>query len=324
MEFRKAQKYRVIFVIVSWNRKELLDRCLFSLKRHIQSPFLAVVVDNASQDGTREMVRARHPEAVLIESSENLGFSRANNLGLEFLKQNSLQSEYVVFLNNDVRLEDGSLERLFDYLDRRDEVKAAVPAVWEGKRVLQTGVGGFDLSLKTAFLYFIFLSVAFPGWFKGFFIRQEYFRRKQLILELEWISGVCLVVKRQVLDRLSGWPEHFFMYAEDVAFSREVRRFGKLVYFPAAQVFHFRGGYEYQLRPGSALMWLDSLFEYYRQRGEGQRRPGRLLVLKSIFFAGFLMRIALNSFGFFLSRKESQEKMRELWGFSRHILKGLI
>jgi GT2 family glycosyltransferase len=230
-------KVKVIFIIVNWNRKELVSRCLASIKSYIAYPHKVVVIDNASSDGSQEMIRADYPDVDLILNTTNLGFSQASNQGLNHCREKKILSDYIIFLNNDVVLRDSSLLGLLDYLDENSEVAAALPTVFLGDGSLQTGVGGYELSLATALAYFFFLSSLFPKYSKGFFISQHYFRKNGQIPMLDWVSGVCLVVRGDAMRKVPGFPEHFFMYAEDLALCRELRVLGQIIYFPHAQVY---------------------------------------------------------------------------------------
>jgi len=309
---------RTVFIIVTWNRKETLDQCLCSLKEHFPGLHKIVVVDNASSDGTSALVSSGHPDVLLIRNRENEGFGKANNRALDELARRSIPFDYVVFLNDDVRLEDGSLQALIRYMDEHPGIKASLPCVFREKRELQTGVAGYELSLKSALYYFSFLSLVFPRLFKGLFIHQRYFKEKGIILEVDWISGVCMALKGEVAGSLR-FPEAFFMYAEDLALCGEIKRYGKIVYFPHSAVVHGNKTHALEARP----RWIDSLFQYYGMKNKAGTAE-KLALLKMIFVLGFLLRCLGYSFLNVVSGKENADKRRELLSFSRHILKGLF
>ncbi len=314
MKSRFDSPCRLVFIIVTWNRKDKLRQCLDSLDEYIRAPHDILVVDNASSDGTSEMVETEYPEVLLLRNLKNAGFSRAANQGLDYLGRRNLQWDYAVFLNDDAAFRDESMQRLVDYLEKNPHVHAALPSVFVGTGRLQTGAGGYELSLLSAFYYFFGLSICFPPLFKGFFFHQPYYRKKGFILELDWISGVCLVLRGKTAERLR-FPEDYFMYAEDVALCRDIKKYGKIIYFPYAQVFHEQ---EKNGSPFRSSLWLDSLFHYYRRHNRKKNR-GRLQLLKIIFLAGFLMR----SGGYFLlevfSGRDYQMKRKELLGCTRYV-----
>jgi N-acetylglucosaminyl-diphospho-decaprenol L-rhamnosyltransferase len=312
-------KSKVVFVIVTWNRKKVLSQCLFSLKKYIQCPYNILVIDNASTDGTSEMVKKEYPEVILVKNNTNFGFGKANNQGIRYLIERNIPFDYVVFFNDDARIEDESFQALIDYMDENHDVKASIPSVYIDKGVLQTGVGGYELSLESAFNYSFFLSILLPSLFKGLFIHQKYFRNRGLILELDWISGVCLTL-RSDLARFLRFPEDFFMYAEDMALCREIRNHGKIVYFPHSQIFHQRESYQSDKTP---TLWIDSLFKYYRMQNSDKVLK-KLWMLKIIFVFGFLLRSLGYAVLEIVSRNKDAKKREKLLYYSKYILNNLF
>lgn len=278
---------KLVFLIVNWNRESLLARCLESLSRYVSLPHNTLVVDNASSDGSVDMVKTRFPDIYLIENQDNLGYGKANNIGIQYLQEKNLLPDYLVFLNNDTVLQDGSLNQLITYLESQEDTLAAIPSVFIEADKLQTGVAGFELTLGTAFNYFFSLSALFPRHFRGFFLNQKYFRTRQTACTVDWISGVCLILKASGVQTVPEFPEDFFMYAEDLAFCRELRRQGRIIYFPLAQIYHLKDSTS---APGQKTMWLDSLFRYYLMQNQGRNAGLKLFLLKLIFLKGFGLR----------------------------------
>jgi GT2 family glycosyltransferase len=319
MKVKEESRYKIVFLIVTWNRKEILGQCLLSLKKYIRYPHKIVVIDNASSDGTAKMLKSEFPEVLLIENEDNLGFSKANNQGMMYLREHNIPFEYLVFFNDDAKVEDDSLESLIDHMEKNPDVKAGIPSVFIDQGKLQTGVGGYELSILSAFNYFSFLSILFPALFKGFFIHQKYFRNKGLILELDWISGVCFVLRKDMMMSLK-FDERFFMYAEDISLCREIRQYGKIVYYPLSQILHRKRNYS---SGDDRALWLDSLFRYYRMQNEDKILL-KLWLLKIIFFFGFFVRSMGYGVLALFSKKDNQEKRKELWFYCRHIMSGLF
>jgi len=309
---------RMVFVIVTWNRKRMLNQCLHSLKKHVPRLHKIVVVDNASSDGTPGLVRREHPDVMLIENEKNEGFGKANNRGLDYLVRRRITFDYVVFLNDDVRLYDGSLQDLIHYMDEHPEVKACLPCVFVDHGKLQTGAAGYRFSLKSAFYYFSFLSILFPRFFKGFFIHQHYFRKRGIVLEVDWISGVCMILEGSVVRSLR-FSEDFFMYAEDLILCAEIKKFGKIVYFPRAGIVHLNKIHA----PQTHTRWIESLFRYYKMTN-GKRAAEKLRLMKVIFLCGFLLRCFGYSILNVVSGSEYAEKSRELLNYSKNILENFF
>jgi len=319
MREQEEHRFKILFIIVTWNRKNSLGQCLFSIKKYVPYPHKILVVDNASSDGTVDMLKSEYPNVLLIENRENLGFSKANNQGIMYLREHNIQIDYVIFFNDDAKIEDDSFRSLIDYMDKNHEVKACIPSVFIDRGKLQTGVGGYELSILSAFNYFFFLSIVFPSLFEGFFIHQKYYKNKGLISEVDWISGVCFVLRRDMAFLLK-FEEQFFMYAEDIALCREIKRYGKIVYFPFSRIFHQKKSYS---SGEDRALWLDSLFRYYSMQNKG-KIPGKLWLLKMIFVFGFLLRVLGYGVITVFSKNKYSDKRKELLFYSRHIMSGFF
>jgi len=316
-------KRTVAVIIVSWNRKSLLKRCLLSLETHLRISHTIIIIDNDSTDGTPDMVKHLFPDVVLIENDQNLGFGKAVNQGFEHLFRSRNPTDFVLLLNNDAYFEDDSIVDLLDHMDRSEDVQAAIPAVFGEDRRFQTGIGGFDLSLKTALSYFSGLSILFPSRFKGFFIDQHYFFKKKIVLEMDWISGVCMVLKTGKMEFLSRLPEDFFMYAEDTAFGREIRKKGKIIYYPKARVIHAHHSNEKVEKTIDPSLWISSLFMHYRKSINHGSADAKLFILKLVFLGGFFVRwIGYSLFPFF--RAQSPIHARKFRMYCRYILRNLF
>ncbi|HXG89302.1 MAG TPA: glycosyltransferase family 2 protein [Vicinamibacterales bacterium] len=221
-------------VIVSYNVRDEIDACLRSLVGHT-APFdtMITVVDNASTDDTVAMVRRNWPQVEVIEAGANLGFARANNLGIR-----ATRSEFVLLLNPDTIVPPGALPSLIRGLAAHPEAAAAGPR-------LVDAAGFPELSF---------------GWTLGPWgeLRQKligdlYRRRVRAVVrrvdgwsrlagEREWVSGACLVARRADLEAVGLLDERFFMYTEDVDLCVQLRKRGRSILFiPQSEVLHLRG-----------------------------------------------------------------------------------
>ena len=300
-------KPKLIIIVVNWNRKALLRRCLHSLKLHLPFPYEVVVVDNGSTDGSCELLKKEFPEARVIENKENVGFARANNQALNYLRDAGLKANYVLFLNNDVVIKDDSLQKLIDFMDEEPEVMASCPAVFIAENLPQVGVGGFEPTLYHVFNYAFFLSRLFPPYFPGIFINQPYYLKRQRRrvqvrpvvrpVEVDWVSGVCLLSRFSLWEKVAGWPEISFMYAEDIALGKEIRKWGKVVYFPGAKVYHVK-----EVRDTPGVRWLESL-EFYLRKGLGAGR-WKIFLAKMMLWLGYELR----ALGYWLKPRWRQER----------------
>ena len=232
-------------ILVSFNTRDLLRQCLFSIARFCPEAQV-IVVDNASCDQSADMVRAEFPDVLLIESETNLGFAGANNLGLAQAK-----GDFQVLLNSDTVLEDDTLTRCVRWMQADPKLGATSP------RLI-----GIDDQYQTC--AFRFLS-----------LRDELakaFRRpaRPLVGDRDpesWLPGTALVIRREALASVGGrLDDEFFMYGEDADFSMRLRKAGwELAVFSDGRVRHYggaSGGGSDQRRRPDLEAWI--LYARYR------------------------------------------------------------
>ena len=224
---------RLSIVIVNYNGREHLENCLRSLAEHpVVTTHEIIVVDNASTDGSVQALR-RHPGVRVVALDQNVGFSRGNNAGIR-----ASGGELVLLLNNDTLVPGGALDTLVARLDAHPQAAAAGPRLIdaEGRAELSFGpmispVG--ELRQKTIMALHARGFGPVSQWVERA-TRTEHF--------VDWVSGACLLVRRDVADRVGLLDERFFLYTEDVDFCASVRAAGwKVLFTPAAEVVHLRG-----------------------------------------------------------------------------------
>ncbi|HEX7486942.1 MAG TPA: glycosyltransferase family 2 protein [Vicinamibacterales bacterium] len=221
-------------IIVSYNVRDELAQAIESIS---SAPPVAshdvVVVDNASSDGSLDMVRERYPEVRAIGAGANLGFSRANNIGIR-----ATASNLVLLLNSDTVVPPGAIDDLVRDLRAHPEAAIAGPRLVDadGRPEISIGpmIGPFnELRQKlTGVLYR-------RGWGP---IRRHVERSLATPQEVDWVSGACLLVRRADAESVGLLDERFFLYTEDVDFCAAVRARGRRVRFvPAVEIQHLRG-----------------------------------------------------------------------------------
>lgn len=278
-------------VVVSWNTRRLLHQCLRALQATVSDiDFEIIVVDNASSDESVGMVREDFPDARLLWNTSNVGFARATNQGIAVSK-----GKYILLLNSDAVVCEGAVARLVAFLREHTDVGAVGPALTLPHGDHQLGAAGFEFSLMTAFNYYSFLSKFFPLVLKGLWLHQrDSFKRA---IEVDWISGACLMARGELFWVVGGLDDSYFMYMEDVEWCRRVRERGwKVCYLPFARVVHH---YRASSSKDATTDWLDSVDLYYRLH-HGQLDA---LLFHLIAACGFLMRSLLYGAGSFLMRR---------------------
>jgi N-acetylglucosaminyl-diphospho-decaprenol L-rhamnosyltransferase len=210
----KPSQSSLSIVIVSYNTVELLQDCLASLYAQLDSRCEVIVVDNASSDGSADMVRVRYPDSMLIKSNKNLGFGRANNRGISMAK-----GDLIWLLNPDTHLQKNALDAAVTYMVRN-------PAVGMAGTALINSDGSPQPSIEHSY----------PG--------QRYANHMlgRLPGDIAWVMGASIIARRNVLEAVGGFDEQFFLYGEEVDLCLMVRKAGWPLGFVEDSVVMHHGG----------------------------------------------------------------------------------
>lgn len=221
-------------IIVAYNSENFIERCITSLRDHEIGPKQSsedwmeiIILDNASQDGTVKMLKKFLPEIKLIESSENLGFSKGNNKAVKEAK-----GEYLFFLNPDTELERPVLKELIDFYENTPETGIVGPKLEMGSgktqpsvRKLPTVIGAFKeyvLGIKNSY--------------------EQYVPFGNDPVEVESVYGAAMLIKKELFEKAGGFDEKFFLYYEDADLCKKVRELGKKIYYyPGVLIKHLVG-----------------------------------------------------------------------------------
>jgi GT2 family glycosyltransferase len=226
----------ISIVIVAWNAKRYLELCLESLlaaatRRSMET----IVVDNASSDGTAEMIATRFPWVKLIKSQENLGFSRGNNVGIRQAK-----GQYIALVNPDVIVLRGCLDALADFLDQNPKVGNVGPRVLNPDMTLQSTCRQFptlwnNLCSATGLAAKFRNSRIFAGEHMFYFPHDR-------SLAVDVIVGCFSFIRHEAFDKVGLLDEKLFMYGDDVDWCRRSWKAGwQVVFYPGARAIHDRG-----------------------------------------------------------------------------------
>ena len=255
-------------VIVSYNTRDDLAACLSSVYRAAPAGLEEVfVIDNASGDGSADMVRQSFPQATLIALDRNAGFAAANNVALR-----RSTSSLVLLLNSDTIVPAGAIDTLIARL-------VATGAVAAGPRLV-------DAHGRPEVSFGRMLSPR-AEWAQRRLVRmaahddpRSRARIAQLVAderEVDWISGACLLVRRQAAVDAGLLDERYFMYEEDVDFCAALRaRGGRIVFTPHAELVHLRGRSMRQASGAASRYYDESHLAFYEKH-----RPGWAPVLRA-------------------------------------------
>ncbi|OGM64509.1 hypothetical protein A3A52_02925 [Candidatus Woesebacteria bacterium RIFCSPLOWO2_01_FULL_39_14] len=231
-------KPKLSIVILSYNTKNLLRICLRSVKKAQKNGLIlqVIVVDNASSDGSPEMIKKEFSWVELIVSKTNLGYAGGNNLGLK-----KVTGDYIIFLNSDVEIKNDGLTQVIEFMDRDKSIGAMTPRV-------DLYIGGMDPDCHRGFptpwaslTFFLGLEKIFP--------RSRIFGRYHLGYlnlnephEIDAGFGTFMIVRKIVIDQVGNWDENYFFYGEDLDFFYRIKQSGwKVMFYPKVLSLHHKG-----------------------------------------------------------------------------------
>jgi len=258
----------VAIVIVSFRTRDLLRECLRSLEERSQGiKTEVIVVDNASEDGSAEMVAREFPRVLLIRSEVNTGFAGANNLAFPHVT-----ARYVVLLNSDAFLGERALERAIAHMDREETAGAGGGLLVGRDGAWQPSARQFP-SLLNDFFSLSGLAARFPQ-SKLFGRADRTWADPQVAADVDWVPGAFTIVRRAALEQAGYFDERFFLYYEEVDLCKRLRDAGYRVrYWPDVVITHWGGESSRTVgslafsRSGRQLtLWrMRSAFLYYRK-----------------------------------------------------------
>ena len=235
---------KVSIVIVNWNGENFLPACLESIAANPPSvPFETVVVDNASADGSVAWLRSAETSELgkklglkIIESQENLGFGRANNLAIK-----ETESDFIFLLNPDTIVKPYAIDRLLETLESDDKIGAVAPKLLNADGTLQYNVWGFPPTIITLSIQGLRLDRYLPKkWLANRL--YSYLWSYDVRTAVPMFSGAAILAKREMVDKVGGFDESFHMYGEDGEWCVRINRNGWETFFePTAEIVHLGG-----------------------------------------------------------------------------------
>jgi GT2 family glycosyltransferase len=211
-------------VVLSWNRREDTLACLRSLAAADPAPRV-IVVDNASDDGTPEVVRREFPDVELIENPDNLGFAEGNDVGIRHALAHG--ADHVLVLNNDTEVDPGFLAPLLEEAARRPHAGALSPKILFAEPPDLIWFAGAEYDARSGY----------NGRHRGY--RQHDDGRFDTVVETGRVCGAAMLVSREVLEEVGAFDPDLFAYSEDTDWSLRARAAGYRHYVvPASRVWH--------------------------------------------------------------------------------------
>ena len=227
----------ISIIIVNYNVEYFLEQCLNSVMLAAKNVNCEViVVDNNSSDGSNEMLNAKFPKVKVIQNSENVGFSKANNQGIKIGK-----GKYILLLNPDTVIDEQTLTKITERMNADDQIGGLGVRMVDGKGVfLPESKRGLPTPLVAFYKIFGLSSI---------FKKSKRFGRYHLSYldefeenEIDILSGAFMFMRKEVLDKIGLLDEAFFMYGEDIDLSYRIQKAGyKNLYFPQTTIIHYKG-----------------------------------------------------------------------------------
>ena len=272
--------------IVNYRARDYLKDCLESIYQSPpQVPFEVIVVDNASKDGTLEMLSELFPQVRVIENEVNLGYTHPMNQALA-----AASGKYRIQLNPDTLIPPGTFDCLYQYMEANPWVGICTPKVLNRDGTLQLQCRRSAARPWDTFTYVVGLSKLFPHskTFSGYLM--TYMDENQ-IFEVEAVSGSCMVIREDVIQQIGLLDELFFAYQEDTDFCLRAGRAGwKIMYVPEAHIIHYggQGGTGVEVYR-SVFEWHRSYFRYYRKN----LARDYFFLVNGLFYGGMLLKLGI-------------------------------
>ncbi len=250
----------VSIVIVSYNGRDLLRRCLASICEHTRDiEFEVIVVDNASEDGTPEMVSSEFPQAVLMRRTSNAGFAAGVNEGITLARGAAF-----FILNPDAELTNNVLPPMLAYLREHEDIGILGPKLLDADGSLQLSCRAFPGFGTALFNRYSVLTRLFPkNRLSGRYLMTDF--DHDTVADVDWISAACWLLARSAFERVGPLDERYFWSIEDVDYCQRTHAAGlRVVYFPLVTVQHEIGGSSASLPTRAITERHRGMWRYYR------------------------------------------------------------
>lgn len=277
----------ISIIIVNYNAKEFIKNCLLSI---IKTTKLInheiIVVDNHSSDNSAELIRKEFPNVKLIQNKNNVGFAKANNRGIEIAR-----GDFILLLNPDTVVFNGTIRKMIDYAQKFPNADIISCRVLNPARIIQWDSCGRFLNPLTFFLKESGLEKLFPN--NHFFGRRlMHYWPRDSSRPIDWVSGVCMLINRKIIEDIGMLDVRFFSYMEDMDFCYRARQKNWRVYFLGdVEILHNLSASWKQNSGKHLFTSLDSekkyLGKYYGYLG--------ILLFKSSYLLGSYLRFFINT-----------------------------
>jgi len=308
-------QFDVSIIIVNWNTRDVLYDCVLSVYDQTRDvSFEVILIDNASTDGSVEMVQNEFPQVQLIINQQNRGFAAANNQGIKIAR-----GRYVLLLNPDTIVLDRAIEKTVAFADEHPDIGIIGCQVWESQNTIQKTCFTFP-SLKNLVLLHSGFKHLFP---KSNIWNQEKYGSwdRTTEREVDVVSGMFMLVRQAAIQQVGLMDENYFVYAEETDWCYRFWKNGWRCYFtPTAKILHLDGGSKSteQISIKMYVQQQKSLLIYYKKK---LGWPSWLLA-KFIYCFSMLIKTIFwgSTFLFRKSEKKHHKMLRSAAALKYHLL----
>lgn len=251
----------VSIVIVNWNTKEILRACLASIQQAVSSLQIeTIVVDNASSDGSAEMVKHAFPKVHLLINGRNRGFAAANNQGFA-----RAHGRYILLLNSDTVVLPGAIEEMARYMDANRHVGALGPQLLNEDHSVQVSVYPFPHVARDALVILDINRWPLVSRVTRWYGQRRDRRMSAQTGEVDWVMGSCLLIRREAVERVGVLDEGYFFNAEEMDLCYRLRQHRwAIVYLATATIIHLGGQSRARISAAHLIWFYKGKMRYYR------------------------------------------------------------
>lgn len=305
-------------IIVSWNAKNYLKECIESLESEVSNyDSEIIVVDNASDDGSPELVIEYFPQVKLIRNESNLGFAKANNIGIKYSS-----GKYLFLINSDIKVIKDCIKILIEYGEQNLHAGIIGPKILTPEGKVQRSCMGFP-TLWNSFCRTLALDSLFPK-SKVFGGQLLNYWNHDSNRNVDVINGCFWMVRREALNQVGLLDEDFFIYGEDIDWCKRFKTLGwEVVFFPEAKAIHYGGAssansptrFFIEMQRANIKYW-DKHHNYYAKK-----------VYVFLLLVHHVVRILGNGIKFIFLRKKKNDlynKIQRNWAAIKWIINGAL
>lgn len=301
-------------IIVSWNVAPLLLTCLSSIRAHAADlNHEIIVVDSASTDDTVAQVRTAYSDVTLLPQTDNVGFSRGNNIGLA-----AARGRYLLLLNPDTEIIGAALQQMVAYLDAHPTVGIVGPHTRNSDGTHQSTRRRFP-SLAVALFESTWVQPLAPRRLLDHYVVAD--ADDDAVVSVDWVQGSALLARREVYEQIGGLDEGFIMYSEEMDWCRRAKEAGwGVVYLGTARIVHHGGKSSEQVVARRHIHFQTSKIRYFRKY-HGAVAAG---VLRGFLLGNYVWQLVLEALKGLLGHKRAlrRDRVRAYWQVIRSGLRG--